>query len=133
MAVVPYLCICACWPMWQLASANYIEHYGLQRQQIPEGRYEQIQLHHSWNSDHIFSNWALFHLQRHSDHYANAARSYQVLRHFNGLPTLPSGYFGMYILAYLPRLWFKVMDKCLLQVTGGGISVAGRVKSFILQ
>ncbi|WDE08534.1 alkane 1-monooxygenase [Thalassomonas viridans] len=122
LAVVPYLGICACCSMWQLTSANYIEHYGLLRQKLPEGRYEQIQPHHSWNSDHIFSNWALFHLQRHSDHHANATRSYQALRHFEGLPTLPSGYFGMYTLAYLPWLWFKVMDKRLLQVTGGDIS-----------
>lgn len=47
---------------------------------------ERPQPHHSWNSNHVFSNWALFHLQRHSDHHANAIRSYQSLRHFNGLP-----------------------------------------------
>jgi len=122
LAVAPYLFICAFWSMWQLTSANYIEHYGLLRQKLPGGRYEQVKPHHSWNSDHMFSNWVLFHLQRHSDHHANATRSYQSLRHFNDLPTLPSGYFGMYTLAYLPWLWFKVMDKRLLQVTGGDIT-----------
>jgi len=117
--VVPYLIICAFWSMWQLTSANYVEHYGLLRQKLPNGRYERPRPHHSWNSNHIFSNWALFHLQRHSDHHANASRSYQSLRHFSGLPTLPSGYFGMYVVAYIPLLWFKMMDKRLLQVTGG--------------
>jgi len=117
--VVPYLIICAFWSMWQLTSANYVEHYGLLRQKLPSGRYERPQPHHSWNSNHIFSNWALFHLQRHSDHHANATRSYQSLRHFSGLPTLPSGYFGMYVVAYIPLLWFKVMDKRLLKVTDG--------------
>jgi len=117
--VLPYLFICAFWSMWQLTTANYIEHYGLLRKKLPNGRYERTQPHHSWNSNHIFSNWALFHLQRHSDHHANATRSYQSLRHFSDLPTLPSGYFGMYGIAYLPWLWFKVMDKRLLEVTHG--------------
>ena len=120
--VVPYLFICAFWSMWQLTSANYVEHYGLLRQKLPSGRYERPQPHHSWNSNHVFSNWALFHLQRHSDHHANATRSYQSLRHFSGLPTLPSGYFGLYVVAYIPWLWFKVMDKRLLQVTGGDLA-----------
>jgi alkane 1-monooxygenase len=121
-AVVPFLVICAFWSMWQLTSANYIEHYGLLRQKLPSGRYERPQPHHSWNSNHLFSNWALFHLQRHSDHHANATRAYQSLRHFENLPSLPNGYFGMFPLAYVPWLWFKVMDKRLLDVTDRDLS-----------
>lgn len=113
--VIPYLVLSALWSMWQLTTANYIEHYGLLRQKLPSGRYEPPKPHHSWNSNHVFSNWALFHLQRHSDHHANPTRSYQSLRHFDKLPSLPSGYFGMYPIAYVPWLWFKVMDKRLLQ------------------
>ena len=119
--VIPYLIIAAFWSMWQLTTANYIEHYGLKRCMLPSGRYEKPQPHHSWNSNHIFSNWVLFHLQRHSDHHANATRSYQSLRHFDHLPTLPNGYFGMFILAYVPWLWFWVMDKRLIKVTQGKI------------
>lgn len=120
--VIPYLLIAAFWSMWQLTSANYIEHYGLLRQKLPSGRYERPQPHHSWNSNHIFSNWALFHLQRHSDHHANATRSYQSLRHFENLPSLPNGYFGMYPVAYIPWLWFKIMDKRLIDITGGDVN-----------
>jgi len=120
--VIPYLLISAFWSMWQLTSANYVEHYGLLRQKLPSGRYERPQPHHSWNSNHIFSNWALFHLQRHSDHHANATRSYQSLRHFDNLPSFPNGYFGMFPVAYVPWAWFKVMDKRLIDVTGGDIN-----------
>ena len=120
--IVPYLLIAAFWSMWQLTSANYIEHYGLLRQKLPSGRYERPQPHHSWNSNHIFSNWALFHLQRHSDHHANATRAYQSLRHFDNLPSFPNGYFGMFPVAYVPWLWFKVMDKRLVQVVDGDLS-----------
>ncbi|REL29264.1 alkane 1-monooxygenase [Thalassotalea euphylliae] len=118
VSVIPYLLIAAFWSMWQLTTANYIEHYGLKRKKLASGRYEKPQPKHSWNSNHIFSNWALFHLQRHSDHHANAARSYQSLRHFDDLPSLPNGYFGMYIVAFIPWLWFKVMDKRLVAITG---------------
>ena len=43
-----------------------------------------------------------------------ASRRYQSLRDFPDLPRLPSGYFGMFTLAYFPALWFKVMDRRLL-------------------
>ena len=62
----------------------------------------------------MFSNWALFHLQRHSDHHTYPGRRYQSLRHFDELPTLPNGYFGMFTLAYFPPLWYQVMDPRLL-------------------
>ena len=99
---------------FQLTSANYIEHYGLLRQQDANGRYERCEPHHSWNSNHIYSNLVLFHLERHSDHHANPLRRYQSLRNFDDVPQLPNGYFGVYLLAYLPWLWFRVMDKRLL-------------------
>lgn len=99
---------------WQLTSANYVEHYGLLRGRLPGGQYEAPQPHHSWNTNHLVTNLALFHLQRHSDHHANPSRRYQSLRHFAEVPQLPSGYFGMFTLAYFPALWFHVMDPRLL-------------------
>ena len=79
-----------------------------------DGRYETPQPHHSWNANHLVTNLVLFHLQRHSDHHAYPSRRYQSLRHFEDLPQLPSGYAGMFPLAYVPPLWFKVMDPRLL-------------------
>jgi len=101
---------------FQLTSANYVEHYGLLRRKRADGAYERCQPHHSWNSNHIFSNLLLFHLERHSDHHANPTRRYQSLRHFHDLPELPTGYFGMFLLAYLPPLWFRVMNRRLLSL-----------------
>ncbi|WP_341707985.1 alkane 1-monooxygenase [Halopseudomonas sp.] len=116
--ILPVMMLIAFWGAFQLTLANYIEHYGLLRRKEPSGRYERCQPHHSWNSNHLFSNWALFHLQRHSDHHAHPTRRYQSLRDFPDLPRLPSGYFGMYMLTYFPPLWFKVMDKRLLDAVG---------------
>ena len=117
--VVPVLAVIAFWGAFQLTSANYIEHYGLLRQRKADGRYEHCQPHHSWNSNHLLSNLVVFHLQRHSDHHANPTRSYQSLRNFSDLPTLPSGYFGMFLAAYVPPVWFAIMDKRVVQATGG--------------
>jgi len=114
--LLPFFLIHNFMAWFQLTSANYIEHYGLLREKKPNGKYERCQPHHSWNANHIFSNLILFQLERHSDHHANPARSYQSLRSFKNLPELPSGYFGMYALAYFPTLWFKVMDKRVMAV-----------------
>ena len=113
--VLPFLVLSALWANFQLTCANYVEHYGLLRRALPDGGYERCQPYHSWNSNHMFSNWTLFHLQRHSDHHTYPGRRYQSLRHFDELPTLPNGYFGMFTLAYFPPLWFRVMDTRLLR------------------
>ena len=112
--MIPFLIVHNVFAWWQLTSANYVEHYGLLRLKDEKGRYERCQPHHSWNSNHIFSNLVLFHLERHSDHHAHPLRRYQSLRHFDNLPSLPSGYFGAYLLAWVPPLWYRVMDKALL-------------------
>jgi alkane 1-monooxygenase len=112
--MIPFLALHNVWAWYQLTSANYIEHYGLLRLKDASGRYERCQPHHSWNANYIFSNIVLFHLERHSDHHANPTRRYQSLRDFPDIPELPNGYYGMYLLAYVPWLWYRVMDKRVL-------------------
>ena len=106
----------------QLTGANYIEHYGLKRDLKENGRYAPCEPRHSWNTNHIVSNLMLFHLQRHSDHHANPMRPYQSLRNFEDLPRLPSGYPGCFGLAYLPPLWFKIMNPKVLDWADGDMS-----------
>jgi len=107
-----------------LEVVNYLEHYGLRRQQKTDGNYERCQPHHSWNSNHSATNIFLYHLQRHSDHHANPTRSFQTLRNFDGVPRLPSGYAGMIMVAYLPWLWFRLMDPKVVQHYGGDMRQA---------
>ena len=94
-----------------LETVNYIEHYGLQRQQRSDGNYERAMPHHSWNSNHILGRLMLFELSRHSDHHYLASRKYQVLQHHEDAPQLPTGYPGSMILALVPPLWFYVMNR----------------------
>jgi alkane 1-monooxygenase len=96
-----------------LETVNYLEHYGLSRKQLPSGAYEPVKPSHSWNSNHSLGRILLFELTRHSDHHYKASRKYQILRHHEASPELPTGYPGMIALALVPPLWFRVMNKRL--------------------
>jgi alkane 1-monooxygenase len=93
-----------------LETVNYIEHYGLRRQLV-NGKYERTMPCHSWNSNHPLGRLMLLELSRHSDHHYQASRKYQILRHFDDSPQMPTGYPGMIILSLFPPLWFYVMDR----------------------
>lgn len=94
-----------------LEIVNYVEHYGLVRQQLPDGRYEPVTFLHSWNNSNWLTNRFLFNLQRHSDHHYRPERRYQMLRHFAESPQLPTGYAGMLLIAAIPPLWRRMMDR----------------------
>jgi alkane 1-monooxygenase len=94
-----------------LETVNYIEHYGLQRKSTGDGKYERAMPEHSWNSDHVIGRLMLFELSRHSDHHYLASRKYQILRHHDDAPQMPTGYPGMMILSLVPPVWFYVMNR----------------------
>ncbi|PRE04773.1 alkane 1-monooxygenase [Burkholderia multivorans] len=110
VVVIPFLVIQAVYGASLLEVVNYVEHYGLGRRRLPNGRYERCTPQHSWNSNHVVTNLFLYQLQRHADHHANPTRSYQALRHFDDAPQLPAGYATMILLAYVPPLWYRVMN-----------------------
>jgi alkane 1-monooxygenase len=100
----------ACIGFLLLETVNYIEHYGLQRKKTENG-YERAMPEHSWNSSHILGRLMLFELSRHSDHHYLASRKYQILRHHEDAPQMPTGYPGMMLLSFIPPLWFTIMHK----------------------
>lgn len=122
--VLPWLIGQAIIGFCMLEAVNYLEHYGLRRQKLPDGRYERVRPSHSWNSNTVIANVFLFHLQRHSDHHAHPHRRYQVLCHADDAPQLPSGYGAMLLLAMCPPLWRRVMDRRVLNHYGGDIRLA---------
>ena len=125
--VLPWLVGQAIIGFGMLETVNYLEHYGLRRQQLPDGRYERVAAAHSWNSNTVIANVFLFHLQRHSDHHAHPIRRYQSLRHSDEAPQLPTGYATMMLLALVPPLWRKVMDWRVLEHYGGDVTLAARL------
>ncbi len=98
--------------VWQLELVDYIEHYGLTRRHLGDGRYEHVQPRHSWNAAHRASNWLLINLQRHSDHHFKPDRRFPLLQTHptEDAPQLPYGYPMMTALAMAPPLWRRYMN-----------------------
>lgn len=96
-----------------LETINYIEHYGLLREKLPSGRYERVQSHHSWNSNHFIGRIVLYELTRHSDHHFKASKKYQILENKRESPQLPYGYPTSILLALVPWLWFSLVNPLL--------------------
>ncbi len=98
--------------IWYLELVNYVEHYGLTRKHLGNGKYEHVKPHHSWNSAHKVSNWLLINLQRHSDHHYKPDRRFPLLQTYadNEAPQLPSGYPMMTVAAMIPPLWRRMMN-----------------------
>ncbi|WP_171177386.1 alkane 1-monooxygenase [Ruegeria sp. HKCCD8929] len=98
--------------IWQLELVNYVEHYGLTRKHLGDGKYEHVRPRHSWNSAQKASNWLLINLQRHSDHHYKPDRRFPLLQNHtdDAAPQLPYGYPVMTIAAMIPPLWRGVMN-----------------------
>ena len=95
-----------------LELTNYVEHYGLTRKHLENGRYEHVQPHHSWNASHRVTNWLLINLQRHSDHHYKPSRRFPLLQTYTDAeaPQLPFGYPVMTLMALVPPLWRRRMN-----------------------
>lgn len=95
-----------------LEVVNYIEHYGLSRKLLNNGKYETTKPHHSWNANHTVSNLLLINLQKHSDHHYHPNKSYYLLDDFESeaAPQLPFGYPIMVLLSLFPNTWRKIMN-----------------------
>lgn len=89
---------------------NYVEHYGLRREQRADGRYEPPRTHHSWDSDYWLSNALLLQLPRHADHHVNPSRPFAALQRQPPAPQLPFGYSTAVLVALLPPVWHAIMN-----------------------
>ncbi len=98
--------------IWQLELVNYVEHYGLTRKHLGEGKYEHVLPRHSWNAAHKASNWLLINLERHSDHHYKPDRRFPLLQNYGSdeAPQLPYGYPLMTVMAMIPPLWRRQMN-----------------------
>lgn len=98
--------------IWQLELVNYIEHYGLTRKHLGNGKYEHVLPRHSWNAAQKASNWLLINLQRHSDHHYKPDRRFPLLQNYtkDDAPQLPYGYPVMTLAAMVPPLFLRMMN-----------------------
>jgi alkane 1-monooxygenase len=96
--------------VFYLEAVNYIEHYGLERPLLANGRYADVDETHSWDTYGAVTNAYLFKLGFHSDHHIAAARPYPLLRSHDPADVLPAGYSAMILLSLVPPMWRRVMD-----------------------
>ena len=110
-AVLGYAILSTCIIM-SMKLINYVQHYGLRRIRLPNGRYERVRPWHSWSAAYKLSNWFFFNMQRHPDHHIAPGRRYPLLQHCgaDAAPQLPGTYVEMAGLAVRPRRWFEKMD-----------------------
>ncbi len=101
----------------QIHLSDYVQHYGLTRATLPDGRPEPVNASHSWNTAHWFSSALLLNAPRHSDHHAHPARPYPALRLPEDAPRLPWPLPLAAAIALIPPLWHRLMKPHLARLT----------------
>jgi alkane 1-monooxygenase len=102
-----------------LETFNYVAHYGLLRGIGPDGRVERLAPNHAWNVRKRMNNAALFNMGRHSDHHRVMTRAYGELEPVARAAELPSGYASALLMALVPPLWRRVMDRRAIAAMDG--------------
>ena len=98
--------------VFSLRLGDYVEHYGLSRRYLSNGRFERVQRQHSWSAAGRISNWLYYNTQRHADHHCKPVRLFPLLQNHRTdiAPRMPGCYGRMFGLALNPRRWFETMD-----------------------
>jgi len=103
--------VCAIYGKMMLEAVNFMEHYGLVRE---EGK--PVYPKHSWNSNNLLSSIYLYNLPRHSSHHEKANLKFWELKVYKDAPSMPYGYLSMvYLVLFLPYFYHKIMAKELIK------------------
>lgn len=106
LAVLFYLWVI---PNFELEALNYLEHYGLIRE---EGK--PFEPRHSWCTTTAFSDVLFFEIGRHSDHHTRGETEFWKLKSL-GAPNMGKGYLPLFILTLIPPLWHRHMKHVLAE------------------
>jgi len=93
----------------QILLSDYVQHYGLTRKRLPDGKLEPVGPGHSWNTAHWFTSAMMLNAPRHSDHHLNPARPFPALRLPDEAPRLPWPLPLACAMALAPRHWRRAM------------------------
>lgn len=100
----------------QILLSDYVQHYGLTRLPLPDGRPEPVGPAHSWNTAHWFTSALMLNAPRHSDHHVHPARPFPALRLPDEAPRLPWPLPVACMMALFPRLWRRRMAPHLARI-----------------
>ena len=102
----------AAYAQMQLLLSDYVQHYGLRRKTSENGKPEPVGPQHSWNAPAWYSSAMMLNAPRHSDHHMRPSRAFPALELTPGtMPMLPRSLPVMAVLALVPPLWHRVMDR----------------------
>lgn len=100
----------------QLLLSDYVQHYGLERDEHDDGTLEPVRAMHSWNSPHRVTSAMMLNAPRHSDHHLHPGRIYPGLQIDSDLmPILPRSLPVMSFVALFPPLWRRVMNPRIVE------------------
>ncbi|MBF9032272.1 alkane 1-monooxygenase [Rhodobacterales bacterium HKCCE3408] len=117
LGVIVFLALCALVHL-QILLSDYVQHYGLQRLNLPNGRVESVGAHHSWNAPRGFSSLLMLNAPNHSEHHLHPGRPFNRLTapEADAAPRLPYPMPIMAAIATVPGAWSRLMDRRALKV-----------------
>jgi len=94
----------------QLMLSDYVQHYGLERAEQPDGRRVPMGPAHSWNAPQWYSSAMMLNAPRHSAHHTQPAQPFPQLELTpDTMPMLPHSLPVMAVVALIPPIWKRVM------------------------
>ncbi len=102
-------CLAVLWLVsnFELEALNYMEHYGLIREQG-----QPIDYRHSWDNSTALTSWYFIEIGRQADHHDRGETHFWELDEV-GAPNTGYGYFALFALALLPQVFHTLMRKKL--------------------
>ncbi|MBV0913992.1 alkane 1-monooxygenase [Anianabacter salinae] len=96
----------------QLLLSDYVQHYGLRRAHLADGRLAPVSDRISWNAPLPASSYMMLNAPRHSHHHAHPGDRFPALTvpAPAEAPTLPHSLPLMGAIALIPPLWHRMMD-----------------------
>lgn len=108
--LIAYLLI-SLYAQLQILMSDYVQHYGLPRHRLADGKLEPVGPQHAWNAPHWFTSAMSLNAPRHSDHHMRPGRAYPALQlDEDKMPCLPYSLPVMAGIALIPPVWRRVMD-----------------------
>ena len=109
-AAITFISLCA-YAQLQMLMTDYVQHYGLLRKKLENGKYQPVSPQHSWNAPHWFSAHMTLNAPHHSDHHAAPTKLFTDLDNYRATaPQLPHSIPFMAIIALWPKKWRAMMN-----------------------
>ncbi len=116
MAALSFLLVQTLFALLLFASFTYGQHYGLMRRVKSDNTLEDFSFMNVFASDHFVSSRELINGNHHGHHHLFQLCRYPYLKVIRMGPKLPYASSTMAMIAFIPPLWFKIMNPIVAEV-----------------